>query len=568
MIRLILIIIVLLAGFKLRASTYYVDYVGGSDAANGTSTSTPFKHCPGDSTATGNAASATLAGDDVIIFKGGVSYILAGVGSGFDKGIVMSWSGSSGHRITYDGNTAGTFGTGKAIITDNYGTAGRAAFYSGTLRTDITVKNFIIRGIGGSATPPTDMGSSVPSNTGGGVLFDGGCRRVSILNNDFSELGYYWNVKPMAASSIVGAAIQFQSTVNEDIIIQGNDISKTAIGCEFTIQGSLTNLNISTNVFHNSIVWCIDFAAASVIGSMGATLVTINTFHDYAEFDGTNWTGYGEFPHTDGIFYRSEAPGFRWCTNNDATGISFTRNFFYQTNPPVGGTASIYLTGGPSANISNNLLIRQGKGRFLYFINGSSVSQVVRFNNNTIIDYVTPMEWGESGGGSLPFANTGDLFEMKNNIFVDLSSAGSNGYLLYSASSATNEAINFSWNNNCYYTSNTLGNFVQWTAFFGTGALSALQSKGLEAQGIQANPLLSSISQASDPATLLNGVYSLQSTSPCLNIGQVLTGYLANIDYTGTTRGSAGWDFGAYESITGYTMNLGSASLRGSFIIR
>jgi hypothetical protein len=53
-------------------ATYYVDYVGGSDAANGTSTSTPWKYDPEATDATGVSAGTTLNPNDVVIFKGGV----------------------------------------------------------------------------------------------------------------------------------------------------------------------------------------------------------------------------------------------------------------------------------------------------------------------------------------------------------------------------------------------------------------------------------------------------------------------------------------------------------------
>jgi len=53
---------------------YYVDFVSGSDSNNGTSTGTPFQHCPGDSAATGSAASTALAAGDTVVFKKGVTY--------------------------------------------------------------------------------------------------------------------------------------------------------------------------------------------------------------------------------------------------------------------------------------------------------------------------------------------------------------------------------------------------------------------------------------------------------------------------------------------------------------
>ncbi|MBN2583807.1 MAG: right-handed parallel beta-helix repeat-containing protein, partial [Planctomycetes bacterium] len=87
--------------------TYYVDYDGGSDSNNGRSTALPFQHCPGDTNATGTAASTSLTQGDKVIFKGGVVY----------RGeINCNWSGVSGNPIIYDGNSEASFGTGRAVV--------------------------------------------------------------------------------------------------------------------------------------------------------------------------------------------------------------------------------------------------------------------------------------------------------------------------------------------------------------------------------------------------------------------------------------------------------------------
>ena len=87
--------------------TYYVDFASGNDNNNGTSTSTPWKHCPCDGSATGTAGATTLQPGDTVIFKGGVSY---------EGSLSMESSGTSGNPIIFDGDTAQTWGSGKAII--------------------------------------------------------------------------------------------------------------------------------------------------------------------------------------------------------------------------------------------------------------------------------------------------------------------------------------------------------------------------------------------------------------------------------------------------------------------
>ncbi len=89
------------------AETYYVDYEDGKDSSTGTSMKAAWKHCPSDRQATAKAAACNLSAGDVVIFKGAVRY----------RGILdKPFSGAPGKPIVYDGNSAGTFGEGPAII--------------------------------------------------------------------------------------------------------------------------------------------------------------------------------------------------------------------------------------------------------------------------------------------------------------------------------------------------------------------------------------------------------------------------------------------------------------------
>ena len=94
-------------GFSVSAATFYIDFDGGLDSRAGTSSEQSWQHCPGDTNATGTAASTTPTPGDTIVFKGGVHYRGA---------IKCKSSGSTGNPIVYDGNTAGNFGSGQAII--------------------------------------------------------------------------------------------------------------------------------------------------------------------------------------------------------------------------------------------------------------------------------------------------------------------------------------------------------------------------------------------------------------------------------------------------------------------
>ncbi|PTY02253.1 hypothetical protein DB346_09050 [Verrucomicrobia bacterium LW23] len=92
---------------SLHAADYYVDFEKGNNEKDGLSPATAWKHAPGDTAATGLPAAARLAPGDTVIFKGGVSYF----GS-----LTLNVSGAPEKPITYDGNTAGKFGTGRAIL--------------------------------------------------------------------------------------------------------------------------------------------------------------------------------------------------------------------------------------------------------------------------------------------------------------------------------------------------------------------------------------------------------------------------------------------------------------------
>lgn len=91
----------------LQAATYHVDFESGADDRDGLTPDTAFKHAPGDPQAKAASAKVKLTPGDVVKFKGGVVY---------RGGISITASGEAGKPIIFDGNTAGDYGAGKAII--------------------------------------------------------------------------------------------------------------------------------------------------------------------------------------------------------------------------------------------------------------------------------------------------------------------------------------------------------------------------------------------------------------------------------------------------------------------
>ena len=88
-------------------ATYYVDFAGGNNQADGLTPQTAWKHSPGDRNATDKPRAAKIEPGDTIVFKGGVAY---------HGEIQLSVAGSEGKPITLDGNTAGKFGQGRAVL--------------------------------------------------------------------------------------------------------------------------------------------------------------------------------------------------------------------------------------------------------------------------------------------------------------------------------------------------------------------------------------------------------------------------------------------------------------------
>jgi hypothetical protein len=77
------------------AATYYIDNNAANDAANGTSTATPWKRCPG---MTGFAGSYSHSAGDVFIFKGGVTWT--------SLGINITAGGTAGNHDVYTSDPA------------------------------------------------------------------------------------------------------------------------------------------------------------------------------------------------------------------------------------------------------------------------------------------------------------------------------------------------------------------------------------------------------------------------------------------------------------------------------
>ena len=518
------------------AANFYVDFASGNDSNIGTSTSTPWKHCPGDPAASSIAAAKTLLAGDTVFFKGGVSYVLSGPSL---TGISLKWSGNNGNPITYDGNSAGNWGTGKAIITDNYSGTVHHGFDSQAGCSDVTIKNFLFKGLGGERTLPADPGHDIPARQGVGIEIDGPTR-VTIQDCDFTEIGYWFNKKPMG-TSLDGFGIWMVNW--QDVVVTGCNFSRVVIAIELATSRSTNNVTITDCTFTDSIMWCIDIGMRSAGASIAGLTIKNCTFYDYHQFDQDFWQGYGEWPHTDGIFFRTD---YDDCQYGDD--IYFYNNLFYSSVGTAGGTASIYITEGPNANVYNNLFVHQGKTRAISFANGplspGASDQLVRVVNNTFIgNYTNQIDWGH--GTSRPVGSGKSSIFVRNNIFVDTQSDSGNNWCVYSATG--DPATNMTWDYNLYQTGNRTGNFFYWKVL-GECRLPELRAHGWELHGLNTDPKFVNVDRT-ETQPLTNNL-RLQATSPAIGAGTNLSSLnLPGLsrDRDGKARPSSGaWDIGAY----------------------
>ncbi len=277
---------------QLSAAVLYVDYAAGSDANAGSSAWYPWKHCPGDSAASGVAAARTLAPGDVVLFRGGVTYVLTG-----PTGIALKSNGSTSAPIVYESGSKEGWGSGPARFTDNNGGSGITAFSSPAFARYLEFRSLEFYRIGGASALPADNGTPVTPRYGGGIAFANGVENVSVTDCTFRELGYWSNQKPMSASSLNGSGVSAAQASN--LKITRSRFSRVAFGIDLAAASALSTVEISQCVFEEAVVWPLQLpvgpnaAAASSVTLIGSSIQPDITFASGA------WNGYGSVPATD-----------------------------------------------------------------------------------------------------------------------------------------------------------------------------------------------------------------------------------------------------------------------------
>ncbi|HOI54293.1 MAG TPA: PKD domain-containing protein [Phycisphaerae bacterium] len=288
---------------------YFVDYATGNDANAGTSEGTPWQHCPGDPNATGVAASTSLAAGDTVYFRTDTTYVMSA------DGITLNASGESGHPIVFDGSTWG--GNDPCILTGNNALVsgiGRGLTDGGNTRSHLVIRGFEFHDIGGYADndPIWETTDPVTSPPGGvGISLTGSGEDIVVEDCRFSEIGQWLNLAPMTdTSSVTGAGISLRN--NTDVAILDCDFTRTRMGVSLKPTTTIENILIQGCNFHNYMVWLIDAAPAATGAAFSNVVIDGCLFHDHYEHDQSNWQGYGDAPHTDGIFLRTTGLNSTW----------------------------------------------------------------------------------------------------------------------------------------------------------------------------------------------------------------------------------------------------------------
>ena len=309
---------------RISAAAYFVDFVGGSDANAGIHRSLPWKHCPGDPAATGMSAAVSLLPGDTIYFKGGVEYAFSG-----PTGIRIEQNGATGAPITYDGNSDGSWGFGRAVLTDNRGANAITAFSSESERRHLVIKAFEFFALGGAAALPSDAGAAVAGRFGGGIAFPGGAVDVLVDDCVFRELGFWESQKPMAATSLTGIGLVGAGDVQ--LTLRRCAFSRVARGCDFTRANGYSQVKLDECVFGEGIVWPLDLPADfGNVATLALTATATNIPAPSALY-GSSWTGYGRAPYTDEI---SAAYG-EWVVFSASARATPTASFQWYKNGVV-----------------------------------------------------------------------------------------------------------------------------------------------------------------------------------------------------------------------------------------
>jgi len=289
--------------------TYFVDYSSGDDSADGKSQTTPWKHAPGDASATANAASIAVAPGDVVLFKGGVSYLGT---------IDIPVSGTQGSLVVYDGNSRGTWGTGHAIID---GEEKRSAGIRMASKSFVLVDSF-------------DIQSFDKSQSSTGVSIEDGSDD-EVRNCHIKDVYYPTNPGGTSWEQQSGTGISVNDSPRTSI---HNNVVRDVGNAGITFTAESGNVIDGGNVSCNEVTnmnWGIAVALGNSTPGTKITNVKLlgNYIHDFDQYYVcAAW-------HRDGVFVFARPDTDQASVEN----LEIAYNYFEDNTSALGSTAWLYF---------------------------------------------------------------------------------------------------------------------------------------------------------------------------------------------------------------------------------
>lgn len=498
MVKRLVAILIFLAAIPCAATTYYVDYVGGSDVNAGTSKALPWQHAHGMTNCASVCLSTVPAGGDTIIFKGGVTWVSS-----------YPWKlyGGSSSMVTY--TTDHTWYTGTAWsqpVFDDQGAAPAGGPSGGMINGAnwVTMNDFNV----------VNCGTVSVANASECVIWPN-VHDVAVTNNSFAV--HYW----------------------------------ITLYFVYTTAGDYYNITITGNDFTGSsnAIW---MASAATAIAMHTVNVSSNVFHDYHldMVGGTHGNGlhyYSSGTHSDSTQYMD---GLTFCDNRSYGDFS-SYGVKYTGGTTGGGMTSLYFVeGSVSGLVCNNDFTfsdpTAGYGTTfvsLVDVQGNSNAHPTILNvvNNTLYN---PVSNAMSAGIYVNAITTGSAVNIENNIVAGMQNslyfagaetgaATTSNYNLLDCTSGTNKLIS------TYYT------YAQWAAIgYDTNSVTGVDPLFVSAPG---NERLTSTSPARGTAANLTSLgYAVLDV---------------DFDGVARPSVSA-WDIGAFQygALTSTTTTLTSSS--------
>jgi hypothetical protein len=492
-----------LATLPARTPTYFVDFVGGSDAHDGKTQGTAWQHAPGDANATGSAMAATLVPGDVVLLKGGVEY---------DGTIALATSGTAAAPIVLEGGAQQGWGTGNAIV-DGQNT--RALGVSVSSASYVVVEGFEVRNF------DKTQGST-------GIQVSGG-DHDTVVGNVLHDIYYATNPGGTSWEQQRGTGISVTNSSATNVYANSvRDCGNAGISISADAGGVVTGGAVSCNEITN-MNWGIVVALGdSVAGThVGGLTIAHNYIHDFDNYYVCNaW-------HRDGIFAFGRPDDGTLSVDS----LEIADNYFEDNTSALGSTAWIYLEFVcTNFNIHHNLL-NQSRSYYGIRILGDGF-QVA--GNHTIASNVIANSNGQGSAGMHIMQSSGA--RIVNNVFYD----DDVGYMI-----AADSMMGATGDYDLFFRTSAGTNVAILDAGpaespAGGGAMSldlaGMQAQGFEQHGLYGDPLWAA------PFATIHGdatAFKPMHASPAVDHGATLT---YAVDYAGAAiPEGAGPDIGTFE---------------------